>query len=146
MPWDRPVCRLRLVGQVDARFPVSIETFQTVSIGVLVNIFLDCRLSADREAPSDTGIGPFPWLTPAEDGQRQEEVAQIMRGRDQKGEVKRWTELAGFSFKAAKTRRGPCLFPVEPPCTTKTCEAHSIQNRTVLDALAEEGHVVMLRT
>jgi hypothetical protein len=69
-----------------------------------------------------------------------------MRGRDQKGEVKRWNELAGFSFKAAKTRRGPCLFPVEPPCTTKTCEAHSIQNRTVLDALAEEGHVVMLRT
>src|SRR5215207_537526 len=69
-----------------------------------------------------------------------------MRGRDQKGEVDRWNELKGFSFKAAKSRRGSCLFPVEPPCTIKTCEAHSIQNRTVLDSLAEEGHVVMLRT
>jgi hypothetical protein len=73
-------------------------------------------------------------------------LARITSGRNQKGEVTRWNKLTGFSFKAAKSRRGPCLFPVEPPCTTKTCKAHSIQNRTVLDALAEEGHVVMLRT
>lgn len=34
------------------------------------------------------------------------------------------------------------MYPVEPRCLARSCKAHSIQNRSVLDSLAEMGHVV----
>jgi hypothetical protein len=58
-------------------------------------------------------------------------------------------ELKGLIFRHIKrlerlySKSGKCLYPMKPACTTKPCRAHSIQNRVVLDSLAEEGHVVV---
>jgi hypothetical protein len=73
-------------------------------------------------------------------------MARMTRGRDKKYEVDPWTELKEFSFSTSGSRRGRCLYPVEPACTNKSCKAHSIQNRTVLDSLAVDGHVIMVRS
>lgn len=37
-----------------------------------------------------------------------------------------------------------CLYPSDPECERKAIRAHSIQNRGVLNLLAEDGHVSML--
>jgi hypothetical protein len=61
----------------------------------------------------------------------------------------RESELKGFIFRHIKrlerlhSKFGKCLYPIEPACTAKPCKAHSIQNRVVLDSLAEDGHVVV---
>jgi len=72
--------------------------------------------------------------------------APITKGRDRRREDNPWNELTKSSFKAAGAKSGRCVYPVEPACTNKPCNAHSIQKGTVLDSLAEEGHVVMLKT
>jgi hypothetical protein len=61
----------------------------------------------------------------------------------------RESELKGFIFRHIKrlerlhSKFGKCLYPIEPACTAKPCKAHSIQNRVVLDSLAEDRHVVV---
>jgi hypothetical protein len=70
----------------------------------------------------------------------------MAKGRSQEREVNKLNALTGYSFKAARSKPGPRLYPVNPACTTKTCKAHSIQNSTVLDFLAEQGHLIVLRT
>ncbi len=61
----------------------------------------------------------------------------------------RESKLTGLIFRHIKrlerlhSKSGKCLYPIEPECTAKPCRAHSIQNRVVLDSVAEEGHVVV---
>ena len=61
----------------------------------------------------------------------------------------RESKLRGLIFRHIKrlerlhSKSGKCLYPIEPACTAIPCRAHSIQNRVVLDSLAEEGHVVV---
>jgi hypothetical protein len=46
-------------------YPVALDTFQAVSLGILVKILLNSRLRVDQEALSDTGMDPSSWLIPA---------------------------------------------------------------------------------
>jgi hypothetical protein len=53
--------------------------------------------------------------------------------------------------KNKKEQCAPVRLDVRPAahqirCTSKPCKAHSIQNRAVLDSLAEKGHVVMFKS
>jgi hypothetical protein len=50
-----------------------------------------------------------------------------------------------LSRMAGQKAGGRCLYPVEPACSERPCKAHSIQNGTVLNSLAEDGHVVAVR-
>ncbi len=47
-------------------------------------------------------------------------------------------------YGSLRHRMDRCLYPSDPPCDRKSIRAHSIQNRGVLDLLADDGHVAML--
>jgi hypothetical protein len=47
-------------------------------------------------------------------------------------------------YKAQSASFSQCFFPIEPHCSKKAIQAHSIQNKGVLGKLAENNHVVVL--
>jgi hypothetical protein len=53
-------------------------------------------------------------------------------------------QFKNFVYKAQSTSFSKCFFPVEPQCSKRAIQAHSIQNRGVLGELAENNHVVAL--
>ncbi len=59
-----------------------------------------------------------------------------------RSEAKAEKKFFAFLNRMGNSRSGPCLYPVDPRCLERSCKAHSIQNRSVLDSLAEAGHVI----
>jgi hypothetical protein len=53
-------------------------------------------------------------------------------------------QFKNFVYKAQSHNFSKCFFPIEPQCSKKAIQAHSIQNRGVLGELAENNHVVVL--